>query len=655
MLLRTLKSRVGRDEGFALPSVIAIFAIVAIVSLSLAGLAVHALGFSTSTRASVESRAAADSGINVLLTQMQQPDAALATQFPCTLVPGASDIEQYSVIVHYFDASGTVLSCTGAYLPVSSVDPPVRAVADSTGTAAFKGVAGQSAGDTSTVTSVISILVTTADVNIPDMTKSIFSDGGLTLTNATNITDSLAQNSADIYTNGSVECSTSNGSPVQGSIYAQGNVIQDTSCTVQGDVWAGGTYTPQNGNTTIGRNLLVAGGTAAPYPQVSLDSTWVGGDVVTNGPVEASGNGSQANCSLIGAKANVCGSISSMTSTVTLGAGGAVGGDAQAYGDVSIAAGNKTSVYGNVRSVTGNQTVSSTSSKRVVGGYVAVPGAIGLSSSANIGNLTSTCGASAAFGSVSRCPSSPQFSIAALPTEMGYPTQTLVTAPPRESLPTIKSDAAAMSLWTAAGWTITDITNCAIPTTYTGGSFSGKQLLYVTGCGSSPLSLSTAFKLSGDLVIMSPSGFTIGLKNNAITTTGATHQLQLIVPSDATIPGGGNLVTWNQPLSYDTAYYQPVCNSSAPAGYGAINITSNNFSPATNVDMFLYTPCQFIAPNSVGPINGQVYSGTSATGNNESVNYVPMTVPGALKSPTDIPTPVVTTVVTELSRFDARN
>lgn len=651
MLLKLSAKRVGDEQGFALPAVIAIFAIVAIVSLTLAGMAVHALGFSTSTRASVQSRAAADSGVNVVLTQMQQQGSDLTTRFPCSVSPASATIEQYTAKVHYFDASGTELSCAGAYLTVSMLDRPVKAVIDSTGTAAAKGVAGQSAGDTRVVTSVAKIDIKDTPNNTPNLNKSVFSDGPLTVGNGTSITDSLAQTSADVYSNGDVTCSTSQNFPIQGSVYAQGNVQLNNPCTVQGDVWAAGTYSAP-GNVTIGRNLLLGAGGSAPYQASNMDTTWVGGSVVSNGSITLSGAGNQLNCSLIGAKANVCGSATSLTGSVNIQSGGVVGGDAQSLQSVSIAVENKTSVYGNVRSVSGGLTQVSTSNKNVVGGYVAVAGTIGLSDKKNIGNLASTCGASAAYGSVPHCPSTPQFSIAALPTEMNYPTNMLVPAPPRETLPTITS---TLAPWESAGWVSYSgtLAACTLPDSVYNGTFSGKLIVVVSGCSGVPLTITKTITLSGDLVVLSPTGFDFEAGNNAIVSNAGTHEFQGIVPTDGTAPSGDPLVTWSQPITTDPSYYKPACATGLPTHYGNVYL-GNNFSPASNTQIFFYTPCEFETGNNVGTLNGEVYSGTSSTGNSESVNYVPMTVPGALKNPNDIPTPTTTVTVTELSRFDAK-
>lgn len=651
-----MRTRTARDDGFALPSVIAIFMIVSIVSLTLAGMAVHAVGFSTSVRASVQSRAAADSGINVVLRQMGDESLDINARFPCShaddhthdpSVTGDVDLT-YSLVIHYFDAAGSELNCGGSTLTVNMADTPVKAVIDSTGTAAAKGAAGQSSGDVRTVTSIATIdieqhLDTSATIN-----SAVFTDGDITVTNATHITDSLAQNGADVYTNGDVVCDTSQNFAVQGSIYAQGNVTLDNPCVVNGDVWAGGTYSTPSGNVSVGKNVLLASNSAS-----DLDDTWVNGDIVSNGPISLSGAGNQATCSLIGKAANVCGSVTSIYGTVSLSSNAAVGGDAQAKGDVKIAETNKTSVYGNVRSTAGSMVATGSSNTHSVGGYVAVAGTEGMSLD-DIGNTASTCGSS---GPAPACPATPTFSIAALPTELNYPTNTSVVAPPRYSLPAIMTTPAALNAWNTAGWNNTvQATGCTLPASVYSG-ISSKTLVIVSGC-TAPLVVSNQIKLSGDLAIFSPSGIDFTHGNGAITSNSGTHVLQVIVPTDANKPDGAALVSWTNPIPTDPNYFKYSCDQAGLATsngvkYGNVYL-DNNFSPSSSVNTFFFTPCDFSTGNSVGTLNGEVYSSTTGSGNSESVNYVPIDVPGAVHDAAGGGVWHTTVAITESSRFDAK-
>ncbi|HWU47611.1 MAG TPA: hypothetical protein VN133_12710, partial [Humibacter sp.] len=528
---------------------------------------------------------------------------------------------------------------------------PAKAVITSTGSAQAQGVAGMSSENQRTIVAIDSIDITQTIDNSATLDKAVFTDGSLTVTNASDITDASGLGKADVYSNGDVTCTTSSSKPIQGSIYAQGNVTAYNPCVVNGDIWAGGTYTAPGGNVGIGRNLLIRGGATAPYQSSSLDTTWVQGSVVSNGDITTSTTGNQQYCSLIGKEARVCGSVDSLTSTVEVGGAAIVGGDVQAYGAVTLAANNGTVVYGNVRSQTGGVTVSGNSNKTSIGGYVAAAGALGVPL-ANIGNVPSTCAGS---GGVPACsPTNPPLSLASLPTELNYPTNTLVVAPPRQSLPRIGSSATDLDLWTAKGWTIDAVSGCAAATAAMTETWTGKRLIVVSGC-TTKLTLPT-LNLPGDLAIMAPAGFYDNQGNNAIksNTAGTTRTFMAIVPSDALTSTGGDLVTWTNPLASDPDYASPVCDSAAQtANYGNIEL-GNNLTMSSDVDTFLYTPCKFTAGNGVGTITGMVYSGTSGSGNGESVAFLSLDVPGAVSGSTGGGTPVITAVVTETARFDAR-
>jgi hypothetical protein len=656
-MLRLLKQRIGGEEGFALASVIAVFAIVAIVSVTVAAAAVHATGFSTSTRAAVQSRAAADAGINVVYTQLQNDALPLYSRFPCAVshTYNPSDATDtpvtYAATVAYYDASGAALSCgTGGTYGFGG-GQPAKAVITSKGSAQSQGVAGMSSENQRTIVSIASVDIKQTIDNSPDLDKAVFTDGSLTVTNASDITDASGLGKADVYSNGDVTCTTSSSTPIQGSIYAQGNVTAYNPCVVNGDIWAGGTYTAPGGNVGIGGNLLIRGGSNAPYQSSSLDTTWVQGSVVSNGDITTSTTGNQQYCSLIGKQARVCGSVDSLTSTVEVGGAAIVGGDVQAYSNVTLAANNGTVVYGNVRSQTGSVTVTGNGNKTSIGGYVAAAGALGVPL-ANVGNVPSTCAGSSA--AVPKCnPANPPLSLAALPAELNYPTNSLVVAPPRESLPRVDSSSTDLALWTDKGWTLDPVSGCAAATTAMTQSWTGKRLIVVSGC-TTKLTL-PALTLPGDLAIMAPSGFYDNQGNNAIKSSvaGTTRTFMAIVPSDALTATGGNLVTWTNPISSDPTYTSPVCDATSQAAdYGNIEL-GNNLTLTGDIQTFLYTPCTFTAGNGVGTITGMIYSGTSGTGNGESVAFLSIDVPGALKSP-GAGTTITTVVTTETARFDAR-
>ncbi|WP_155865187.1 autotransporter outer membrane beta-barrel domain-containing protein [Gryllotalpicola ginsengisoli] len=651
--------RLADSDGFALPSVIVIFSVVVIVSLTLAGAAVHAVGFSTSTRASTQSRAAADSGINDILATIGDTGAPLANRLPCSASHSydASVAESdtvnyktsYSATVHYYDAAGAELaSCVGGFLQFDAVgDPPVKAVVDSTGTAIAKGVAGQSSGDTRSVTAVVALDVNTSYDNSAAIDKSVFSDASITLTNGATTIDPTGGTSADVYSNGDVSCTTGGTAhPIEGSIYAQGNVNLEHPCNVKGSVWSG-TFT-STGNVEIGQNLMLYN-----QPNLTLAGAAVDGSLVTNGNIEI--GHSVGNCS---AASTGCGSVTSFGGTVTVDSGDSVAGDVQASGDVTLNS-NSTAVYGNVRSTGGGlvSTASTTGTGHVVGGYVAVAGNQALSLS-RIGEPASTCGASGNV-TLKPCPGGTVgFDASQIPTALNYPTNTTVVAPQKESLPAIGSDTASLQPWLDAGWHLVTAPSCSTSDSTNSAAISaltGKSIVVFTNCGSSPLKLSD-LNLHGDVVVMSQSGFDFG-GNTTIDSANGVHQFYAIVPTDGKLPSSSTqTVTWQYPDgvdAYGNGYHSPVCNASRPAGYADITAT-NHFTTTDDVRSFFFTPCSWNVDNNAGPFNGEVYVGKSTTGNSPEVVYYEMDVPGALAYPTGPGVPITTVTATETSRFDTR-
>lgn len=649
--------RLADSEGFALPTVIVIFSIVAVVSLTLAGMAVHAVGFSTATRASTQSRAAADSGINDVLATIGNTGAPLANRLPCSAVhsydPSLAESDtvnyetSYSAAAHYYDASGAeITSCVGNFLQFDAVgNPPVKAVIDSTGTAIAKGVAGQSSGDTRSVTAVITLDVNTTYDNSAEIDKSVFSDASIFLANGATTIDPTGGTNANVYSNGDVTCSTGGTAhPIEGNIYAQGNVELDHPCNVKGSVWAG-TFTSSN-NVEIGQNLMLYN-----QPSLTLNGAAVDGSLVTNGDIEI--GHSIGNCS---AASTGCGSVTSFGGTVTVDSGDSVAGDVQASGTVTLNS-NSTAVYGNVRSTGGGVASNATAgTSHVVGGYVAVAGNQALPLS-RIGEPASTCGAS---GNVTLhpCPGGTvNFDASQIPTALNYPTHTTVVAPPKQSLPAIGSDSDSIQPWLDAGWTLVTAPSCSASASTTAdwiSALTGKNIVVFTNCGSTPLAISD-LNLHGDVVIMSESGFNFG-SSTSIGSVGGVHEFYAIVPTDGKLPSGTPTVTWEYPDgvdAYGNGYHRPVCDSSRTDGYADITAT-NHFTTDDNVRGFFFTPCQWSVDNNAGPFNGEIYVGKSTTGNSPEVVYYPMDVPSALAYPTGPGVPITTVTATETSRFDTR-
>lgn len=646
MLLTRLRDRLRRttrdsEQGTVIISVIAVGSIVLMVCALLAGSAVNALTVTSISRASVQSRAAADAGIDAVWAAM------VNSTFYCERTVTMPTGQMYDVDVDYFDKDGNELPCIGTS---SLSGTPATGVITATGTAKDGAVGSATSGEERTIIAFLDIVINN---NKATLDKVFFSDGSYIVNNSTQVIDSTGLGQANLYSNTNVDCTTT--VAIQGNIYVQGNFAAHNNCAVAGTVWAGGTVTSDN-ELKVAGDLLSMGGTSGPPGVVSLNQSWVGGSVVANGNITGTTNNGYT-CSATGYVAKVCGSVVSVEGSVSIDNATRVAGSILAHKNIDL--GNTNSnliVGGNVVSTTGNLLAkNSTGSGLRVGGYVAVYGSSQVQK-ANISNKASSC-ASSTTGLVACSPAQPDLPLVGLPSALNFPTNSRVVAPPRESLVRVESSAVALSAWT--GYTIESVA-CANVLNRLKAGWTGKLLITVTGC-TAPLNWNkTTIKavtgkefisLPGDLVIMNPAGWD-NKNQTAFTATGVTaptkRNLQLIVPSDAKLADGTTpLVTWTYPLPVaDPDYSKPNC---AAGAYG--DLLFDNLE-LTNVQTFLYTPCEFEQKNQMFGFYGQIYSGSAKYPNNATMTFVKMDVPGATKAAATPPGPPV--VATQTARFDAR-
>lgn len=639
MLLRLRAAVIRRhsahaEDGMALVTAIGVIVVVTLIAMLLAGSAVSAAAFSSTVRAQVQARAAADAGLDLVWASMQ------GGSFPCSIT--ASGTVNYATTVSYRDKNGVALNCAGSF--VSGV--PAKATVSSTGDAVNDGVNGISSGDSRTIIGLFDIVVNPGTVNLD---KAVFSEGGYTITNNTQIVDSNGLGQANLYSNSSVECRTSVG--VQGWVLVQGDFSVGQTCYIQGTVWAGGGVSA-NSQVKVTGDILSRGGPGPSYATVDLKNAWVGGSVVANGSVLIDTASNSNYCPVHGYDGKVCGSVVSLYGTITTSNAARIGGNAYANGTVDIGTTNNNLIVGgNVVSKTGGLNGSNFGSSGYrVGGYVATKGTSVLPK-ARVGNAASSCaGSSTANGYVACVPASPSFSLAGLPAALNFPTNSDVVAPPRESLPRITSDATGLAKWIAAGWTVQTVPCASAKSTIAAG-WTGKLLLKVTGCTDQLEWSNQTITLPGDLVVLNPAGFNMDNPVVVKSNNSTKRTIQWIVPSDGKRPDGTtNLVSWTTPVATDPDYTKGTCWTPNPdKHYG--DITSKTKTTYSNVETFMYTPCDIIINNSLDGFVGQAYGGYTELPGNSVVTFKKQDVPGA--TTTTSVAPFVS--ATETARFDARD
>jgi hypothetical protein len=286
MLLTSLlrRTRERRDDrGNAMIAVIGLLAVTSMITLTVTGATVQALGFTSLTRAGVQSNAAAEAGVDAMLAQLFADNCPASGELtatqgsvdPALTGPAASDPFFIATVAYR-------ISAAAAFTPGCPVEAATQIRIQSTGFAVDQGVAeSASAGD---VSAVQAIYGWTPGANSAAVTgAAVFSYGTPGLSNSLELLSFNGNSANIIIAEGNVVCS--NSVYVEGDIVAaNGNIQLDNTCSAGGKVWASGTVTLQ-GNKTIGGDVIAAGtGLTRIDPQ-----TQIGGGVYARGEIDSWG------------------------------------------------------------------------------------------------------------------------------------------------------------------------------------------------------------------------------------------------------------------------------------------------------------------------------------------------------------------------------
>jgi Tfp pilus assembly protein PilX len=220
------------DRGSALVAVVGVMVIGMILTALVAGSVVSGLGFTSTTRADVQSQAAADAGIAAAR-------AGLNTVGNCAAQPTAgkyiSTVEPvYTAILQFNAGAGWQNGCPTA------ATTQVRIV--STGKAAALGVAGRSTGDTSLVEAVVNWI--TPGVDPSGVGMYLYKGGVFEANSSLDLSESTG--AGLMIKNGDLTCDKNN-SVINGSIFVNGSLTFGGTCTVKGDAWVTGLATLGSG------------------------------------------------------------------------------------------------------------------------------------------------------------------------------------------------------------------------------------------------------------------------------------------------------------------------------------------------------------------------------------------------------------------------
>lgn len=306
-----------RERGSALIGVLGVMGVASVIGVTSVAMSIHAVGYTTATRAGVQAEAAAEAGIDYTA-------ASLATGV-CQSVYSSSTAPVFSVTISYSTLAtspGDIDTSWVSGCPTTANAARLKLV--STGWASQYGVAGNSSNDARMVEAIYPYTPTPPSYVITPSGASLYAYAQLdpTINNLT-ITQASSARPSLQYFSGSATCTS--GTVIQGDVILGAGALSVTSgCTINGDLWASGAISISSGEVTgnvitddtstgvgqyaltlssssiIDGNIFSAGGVnvggkvggnvvAGPHALSSNFSNFssVGGSVVTSGSVTA--------------------------------------------------------------------------------------------------------------------------------------------------------------------------------------------------------------------------------------------------------------------------------------------------------------------------------------------------------------------------------
>ena len=231
MLLALARTQEPRERGSALVAVLGIAALMMIVGVLIASMAVTALGFTSTTRAGIQAKTAAESGINAAVVELRSGT--------CTASRTVLTSPAYSYYVYYSTATTGNSWSLNACPPYA--DQTVKRVKIvSTGTAKAQTAAGVTAQNATSVEAIYPYMPAV----LPGITATgaaMYFHGSVSFKNNGNLIVAAGGPPAIQVSDGDFSCD--NGSLIQGDVVVASGNLSIATCTMQGNVWASGTAT----------------------------------------------------------------------------------------------------------------------------------------------------------------------------------------------------------------------------------------------------------------------------------------------------------------------------------------------------------------------------------------------------------------------------
>ena len=545
----------GEERGAAMAAVIGLMMVGMLLTTLILSSVVTGLGYTTSTRAGVQSQAAAEAGVDVAR-------AALTTGTSCSASYTSTTAPAYTASLSYTTASSITSStawiagcptATAQFVKISSV-----------GTAVAKGVAGNTSGNVKSIEAIYNRPVASPPINatgpaVYSYSSQYFSGSGTLISqNGTNDANVMVKT-------GDVACS--GGAAAQGDLVVNnGNLTLSGSCGVSGNAWASGTG---KGAVNLSGGVVVGGNVVGNA--LTVNSGTVGGSTWTSGTTYLSSG-------------VINGSITVTAGALNSGGSNAIGRDTWSSGGTTVTNGD--AINGNATAQTFNLT----------------GGNIGTSTSNSAwarGTVTGTSRITAHLTAQSVQEGvTAQGGITVVPGGPG-PGPAAQATPIAPSVPNWINFAYTKRDWTGFSEYVLG-TTCDFDAFQTAvNSFAGSKGIIDARACTSPIAISTyqQLVLGNDLAIISTKGFSFGGSGGFTSTS--PHKLWLITP-DTTVespttpscPSGSSVIvaggfTFNPNIS--TMIYSP-CQISIGSG---VHFYGQVFGGTITIDggaYFYYSP-----------------------------------------------------------------
>jgi cytoskeletal protein CcmA (bactofilin family) len=282
MLFLTRRAPLSRDEsGSALVAVIGVFAVMAVVGLTLAAGTINAVSFTSGTRAAVQAQASAEAGIDVAEAGLMRGQCPITAP-----VPAGTTL----VVSHSLQLTGD------SWSPGCPPSAAQRVKVVATGSASARGVAGNTAGNTRRVEAIYATPVSAS--GIAQTGPAIYAHSASDFTGSGRLLPVEGSAPSVQVKTGDVVCNGASVIPYN-LVVAGGAVTISASCSVTGDVWASGAAT-LSGDVAVGGNVTANGLSLTGSSRI-LGSAWSSGPTTLDSATRITGNLSGTSLKMTGA------------------------------------------------------------------------------------------------------------------------------------------------------------------------------------------------------------------------------------------------------------------------------------------------------------------------------------------------------------------